>query len=258
MRRARNPAVEMGVTKRMQPTFRPGTRWLLAFVCGCFAVSELHEQCHIQTGWLLYGGYGPRDFNVWQTARTDAYTWLATLAGPLFSYACMWMGYALSRRRPGPGIALLFAGLPFARLLTAALGGGDEKVLLLRLSGSDSLSPLLRAALLAAVALLALTPIVLAGCRLGRDYWRRLPLLLLLPLLLEFPLTHGLYNHWLQRGLGNTVFFGGTPLLIQVHLLLMVALVWWQRKALDLPAPAGSQEKVKAALRTTFTPELIN
>ncbi|RYD86322.1 MAG: hypothetical protein EOP50_22585, partial [Sphingobacteriales bacterium] len=69
----------------MQQNFRPGLRWFLVFACAAFAVSELHEQCHIQTGYLLYGGYGPRDFNVWQTARVDGSTWMATLAGPLFS-----------------------------------------------------------------------------------------------------------------------------------------------------------------------------
>ncbi|TCZ72274.1 hypothetical protein [Flaviaesturariibacter aridisoli] len=238
----------------MKQEFRPSLPWFLAFLCACFVLSELHEQVHIQTGYLLYSGYGPRDFNLWQTARSDGYRWIATLAGPLFSFACMWTGLWISRRRPGPGIALLFAALPFARLLTALMGGGDEKVVLLALSGNETLGPALRVILATVVLLCAGLPVLLATCR----FRLRAPmvvLLLVLPLLIEYPLTHTLYNRLLHQGFGARVFFGGTPWLIQLHFVGMASLLWLLRRQLFLSHPQTDQApKREGRPQATLTP----
>jgi hypothetical protein len=38
-------------------------KYLLALLALMIVTGELHEQVHITTGYLLCGGYGPRDFN---------------------------------------------------------------------------------------------------------------------------------------------------------------------------------------------------
>ena len=119
----------------------------LPFVRGFFALNmimaELHEQVHIQTGYLMCGCYGPRDFNVWATCEhcsLQHWTFLATLAGPLFSCSLMWLGTWWVAKSSNPqriilGFLLIFANLPFARIITAVAGGGDEKVVIQAVSG---------------------------------------------------------------------------------------------------------------------------
>ena len=53
-------------------------------------------------------------------------------AGPALSYFMMWLGaWVVWRgRRPLLGLALVVAYVPFLRLLTAVMGGGDEGVLM--------------------------------------------------------------------------------------------------------------------------------
>src|SRR5689334_11645875 len=103
---------------------------VMAFLCLCFVCSELHEQAHIQTGYGLLHPYGSRDFNTWQTAPGAGPVWLATLAGPLFSYTLAWVGCLLLRQRAlrPLGVVLVFAALPFAHILTVFAGGGDERI----------------------------------------------------------------------------------------------------------------------------------
>ncbi|HZX26957.1 MAG TPA: hypothetical protein VFF16_07820 [Telluria sp.] len=114
-----------------------GWKYALAFLALNGVVSELHEQAHITTGRLLAGCYGPRDFNVWQACadHPSPVPWAASVAGPLFSYAVMWLGVWLLWRgaqvaHRAVGLALVFAPLPFARVFTALVGGGDEKTFL--------------------------------------------------------------------------------------------------------------------------------
>lgn len=211
----------------------------------------MHEQAHIQTGYLLYGAYGPRNFNVWQTADSDGYRWLASLAGPLLSYAAMWTGLWMSRRYPGPGIALLFAGLPFARTLTAIVGGGDEKVILLFFSGGGALDPIQRLGLPLVVLVLAGLPVALA-LRRFRIPLVHLLLLLFLPLFMEFPLTHIAYNKLLERGIGSEVLFGGTPWLIQIHFMITAIAFWRLRKHLVLSPRANAVHEKEGSLSTTL------
>jgi hypothetical protein len=110
-------------------------KFLFAFFALTICTGELHEQVHIQTGWLVCGGYGARDFNAWKTAAdcaAPAWSFLATLVGPLWSFAVMWTGAFLLMKAKSLnyktiGFALIFAPLPFARIFTALMGGGDEK-----------------------------------------------------------------------------------------------------------------------------------
>ncbi len=115
-----------------------GPRYLAAFAVLCLVVHEAHELAHTAAGRLVCGGWGPRDFNTWQLPAGCA-SLLPAAAGPALSYALMLAGAVTlgAARAPragaawatGWGLALALAPNPFARLLTAAVGGGDEGVL---------------------------------------------------------------------------------------------------------------------------------
>jgi hypothetical protein len=143
--------------------------YIVALLALMICTGELHELIHITTGYFICGGYGPRDFNVWQTADPCAVptlSFVATLAGPLWSYLVMWTGAVLLLRARSIayktiGFSLVFAPLPFARIFTAIMGGGDEKVVLRAVTGlTDPLS--LKIATATIVSLICLPPILIA------------------------------------------------------------------------------------------------
>ncbi len=110
-------------------------RFLLAFTALRFVVGEAHELAHTGLGRLLCGGWGPRDFNAWGLragcALRSAEQLAVSYAGPALTFALVWLGHALlgavqPRRRQSLGLALVFANLPFARLLSVLLGKNDE------------------------------------------------------------------------------------------------------------------------------------
>jgi hypothetical protein len=212
----------------------------IAFLALCLLITELHEQAHIQTGYLLFGAYGPRDFKLWQVAGTGPRALLATGAGPLFSYLVAWMGVLLLRRQlPSArawGFALVFASLPFAHIFTSFMGSGDEQALLKTLFPAAGMAGRY---LVAAWDLLVYgVPVVLALRALPQG--RRgliLAALLVLPMILEFGLLHRFYNGLLHGGWGAATLFGGTPLLVQAHLLSLLILLWGMRGAIIRRSP---------------------
>lgn len=155
----------------------------------------------------------------------DCAAWpVSTAAGPALSYLMMWLGAWLLRtgRKPLLGFALVVAYIPFLRLLTAAMGGGDEGVLM-RLLAPDS------GRWLALALVLALTMPPLLSC------WRALAnrrrgwvfaaafLLPLLPVLAIPKLDSGWYSAWLAGEQWLPNFFGVPWLVWGVHALVATA-----------------------------------
>ena len=78
---------------------------------------------------------------------------LATLAGPVLTYALMYAGVALVRSaRPLAGATLILANLPLARFVTVLMRGGDEMVLGRALIGGGAAWPVLMALTIALLA----------------------------------------------------------------------------------------------------------
>lgn len=112
-------------------------KYVAAFFALNGVISELHEQAHIITNRVGAGCYFERDFNnlfacPGVAPQTDLAAIAASFAGPLFSYLVMWFGAWLLTRAATPagrsiGFSLIFAPLPFARVFTALMGGGDER-----------------------------------------------------------------------------------------------------------------------------------
>jgi hypothetical protein len=111
-------------------------RHLLALVALAWLASFAHEFTHHASGALVCGQVGRMSLSLFANDADCGTRWpWTTAAGPALSYVLMWVGLAwivvaLRRGRdPWWGIALVVANKPFLRLLTAAMGGGDEGVL---------------------------------------------------------------------------------------------------------------------------------
>ncbi|MGZ5199725.1 MAG: hypothetical protein ACXWC4_08130 [Telluria sp.] len=205
-------------------------RYVAAFFALNGVVSELHEQAHITTGRLVHGCYGPRDFNTWQECAASALP-LASMAGPLFSYIVMWLGAWLVTRAATParralGFALVFAPLPFARVFTTLMGGGDERIFLTALAGE----PLPPGALLAFTLLFCAPPVWLAWRALDNRHRGWIVAgFCVVPLLVIWVYKFKLLNGLLLQGVLATPVIRGTPafvLLVFALMLVATALTW--------------------------------
>jgi hypothetical protein len=215
-------------------------RFIIAFFALNMIMAELHEQAHINTGYFICGCYGPRDFNVWATCEqcpSQKWAFLATLAGPLFSCSLMWLGAWLianssNHKKKIAGFSILFANLPFARIFTALIGGGDEKVVIQALSGhTDPFISKLIAAFI--VTLICLPPMIIAYRKLNVP--NRLLFIIgfaVIPLIYGMLYHHIFLNWLLKQGIASNSYILGTPFLILLHFLLMLLLLFFFRKDL--------------------------
>lgn len=132
------------------------------FVLVSFLSYAAHELVHHGVARLTCGAWGTMTFSTFQLAEGCAPSGmplLATLAGPLLTYALMYAGVVLiARGRPLAGLTLALANLPLARFVTVLMRGGDEMVLGRAWIGGDAAWPVLMAV---TVALLA-TPLVMS------------------------------------------------------------------------------------------------
>jgi hypothetical protein len=129
--------------------------------------------------------------------------------------------------RRAVGWTLVFAPLPFARLFTAALGGGDEKTALRMLLPESVGMGSVRMLALIVVATLAVPPLVVAWRSL-RDGRRWLPFVgfLIGPMLFSFVWNHILMNRVLAAGVLSETVLLGTPTLILLHTLAAAAVAF--------------------------------
>jgi hypothetical protein len=215
--------------------------YIMAFFALNMIMGELHEQAHINTGYFICGCYGERNFNVWTTCEQCAlqqWSFLATLAGPLFSCSLMWLGAGWISNRSNPqkgiiGFSLLFSNLPFARIFTALVGGGDEKVVVQAISGNaDPFFTRLFTGLI--VTIICLPPMIIAyrnlNCR-NRLLW--ITAFAIIPLIYGMLYEHIFLNRLLEKDIASGSYMLGTPSLILLHFLLMLLLLAFFRKGLQ-------------------------
>jgi hypothetical protein len=215
----------------MSPADRPTLRWLLAFVLAILVAHEFHELAHTGAGRVACGAWGARDFNVWSLAE-GCESRLATLAGPVFSWAVMWIGVwfvrAGTEEGRWTGLALIFAPKPLGRLLPALVGGGDEGVLARALVGGPGIAA--RGVVIVAAALFVLHPLLFAWHALPER--RRLGWFLMLfasGILVTGPLLFVVGNGLLARGVLAGPGLLGAPILVEVVTLMScagLALTW--------------------------------
>jgi hypothetical protein len=203
--------------------------YVITFLLLLIVMLELHETVHITVGYFICGCWGVRDFNVWSLCdgcyKNHSLSWLATLAGPLFSFAVMWFGrYWLSSsstKKQALGFSLIFANIPFGRISEAMKGAGDEMVVTKHLlKGNFGHTQLVLICSLIVLAI-GLPPIVKAF-RILTNKQSRLYITGFLTLPLLFLLVYVLIalNSLLKTGFLSTPWLMNTPLLITVHTAL--------------------------------------
>lgn len=211
----------------LQLKFRP----LIAFFFLMILLGEMHELVHIFTGYSFCGCWGARDFNVWSLCEgcRDANPWaiLATFAGPIFTFALIWLGRAWllhgDTRKQVLGFILIFANLPFARILTAFLGGGDEVYALHVVFGNGDNRDLIHYIGLSIVLVAAVPPLITAWKAIANPYrWLYFLGFLLLPMLLAMLVIFMGLNGLLEQGVLAEPWIWGTPALVTLNTMAMI------------------------------------
>lgn len=220
-----------------------GGRQILAFLSLLFVLGESHEIVHTAVGRLLCGGWGPRDFNHWELAgnctETEPLWFLATFIGPIFTFGHMWVGYYLlgpgsSIKRKSVGFCLVFTGLPFARILTAAMKGGDEVYGLQEVFANGGESTLLWLVGLTLVIALSVPPLYRAfGVLSSERRWQVFTGFFMLPFVVYLLAVLGVMNTLLRQGLLNQTGLIGSPLLVNLWTLFWVLLLAGTWRELD-------------------------
>jgi len=229
--------------------FRFDFRWLLSFTALVFIHAEFHEIAHTAVGRLLCGAWGPRNFNYWEIACSDRPALLlSSVAGLLFSYGLMWVGYYLLRpgtssERKSLGFCLMFAAIPFGRLATVGLGGGDEMFLLETLFTNTD-PTLLWVVAVGGVFGLITPPLYRAFTALSQQRrWLVFVGFLFIPILVFMTVILGVGNTLLREGVLARPGILGSPLIVNVWtglwLVLLVAL--WRHLSTTLIPMAGEQ-----------------
>lgn len=211
-------------------------RWpvLVSMALMVWVASFSHEFTHHLTASVVCGDVGRMSLNRFVLAGGCTGPWpVSTAAGPVLSYLMMWLGAWMVRRgrKPLLGLALVVAYVPFLRLLTAAMGGGDEGVLM-RLW-----SPV-HARWMAPVLVLALVLPPLLVCYRSLANRRRGSVFLaafLLPILPVLPIPaadSAWYGDWLAGTVALPHLFGVPFAVLMVHGSLLacclLALVWFR------------------------------
>lgn len=218
-------------------------RYLIAFTLLLIVMMELHEIVHISVGRWICGCWGPRDFNVWSLCEgceeSHSLSWLATLIGPVFSFALMWVGMfwlrSLNMEKKALGFSLIFTNIPFGRITTVMMGGGDEMVVVTHFL-KDEFSRTQMIVLCSAIVLAVAVPPILAAYKSITNKRAWLYILGFLTLPLAFLLVYTLIglNTLLSNGFLSADWIMGTPLLITLHTLLALILLLLSRKNLAL------------------------
>lgn len=217
-------------------------RFSLRFAWALFLLTlllgEAHEQAHIQFGRWVCGCYGGRDFSAWAgciQCGSPAWAPFSSLTGPLFTYAVIWLGAWLawrgrSKLREVIGLALVFAALPFARIVTVLTGSGDEAAFFRQMIGPGPGAMVLAVLL---VFLMCWPPILVACSRLAprrRGAW--VAALCVLPLFAQGAYVRLFMNKVLDHEVLASPSIAGTPALILVHTAVVAAVFMWVTRSL--------------------------
>lgn len=211
---------------------------ILAFLFLILLLGELHELAHIFTGYGFCACWGTRDFNVWSICEgcieEKPYAIISTFMGPIFTFAVIWFGRHLLKGQDAQkkvlGFALIFAGIPFARILTAAMGGGDEVYALRQIFENEQNGDLIWMIGLALVLLASVPPLITAWKAIANStrIWYFLGFFIL-PTFCSLILVLMGLNSLLASGFLAEPFIWGTPLLISLYTLalaILVGLTW--------------------------------
>jgi len=215
---------------------RPNGNYVVSFLALLFVMHEAHEIAHTALGRLICGSWGERDFNVWSLAdgcnQGDLISMLPTYFGPFFTFSMIWIGAFLlhpnnSLQKKSLGFSLLFANMPFGRIITAAFGGGDEVHATYILLNDHSLAWIVG---LMGILLIVAFPLYRAFMTIEKNRWGWFLLFLLAPLLIDIVVVLGLMNTLLEKGFLARYWILGSPMLVTLWTLAVSILFILMRK----------------------------
>lgn len=195
-------------------------QYVLTFLALTFVMHEAHEIIHTSIGRIICGCWGRRDFNVWglcDGCETNPYGLLSTLAGPIFTFIMIWYGGSLldkNNTQKVVGFSLIFANMPFARIINPLLGGGDEVVVVNSLINNWNLS---RIIVFILIILIVAYPLLKAYKLIENKYkigW--FFMFLLLPVIFDLLIVLGVMNTLLEKGVLNEYWILGSPVLVTI------------------------------------------
>jgi len=198
-------------------------KFILAFLALTFLMHEAHEIVHTTVGRIICGCWGERDFNVWGLCtgcpEREPLSIISTFAGPIFTFTMIWIGAFLiddvrTVEQKTFGFSLIFANTPFARIMTASLGGGDEVWGLGYLMNDHSIAWMTGFLL---VLIITIFPIVKAF-KLIKNKRKLLWFLLffLAPTFIDILVVLGILNTLLQQGLLSSYWILGSPMIVSI------------------------------------------
>lgn len=198
-------------------------KFVLTFLALTFVMHEAHEIVHTTIGRLICGCWGQRDFNVWGLCEGCSelmpYSIISTFAGPVFTFTMIWIGTYLisktkSERQNAFGFSLIFANIPFARILTASFGAGDEVWGLNQLLNNHTLAWTIGLIIILSITIVPLYKsfkIIKNNRKFG---W--FLLFLLAPLFVDLFVVLGLMNTILENGVLSNYWILGSPIIVTV------------------------------------------
>jgi hypothetical protein len=204
-------------------------KFIVSFIALTFVMHEAHEIVHTTIGRIICGCWGQRDFNVWGLCEgcieKTPIALIATFAGPVFTFIMIWIGTSLlkstnTKEQRSFGFALVFANMPFARILTASLGGGDEVSASNQLLNNHSLAWVIG---LSSILLIVGYPLYKAFITI--DNKRRIGfylLFLLTPIVIDMLVVLGLLNRLLENGVLANYWILGSPVLVTAWTMFVV------------------------------------
>ena len=203
--------------------------YTLGFLSILFLAQELHDWAHYIVAGVSCGCWGKKGFDNWTICDRCAVSpnmgAIIFFAGPFVTYIIIWSAWWLmdrdhTSRQRSVGFALLFAAVPFVRILAAFAGGGDEtrclRGVFQQTDGSNR--HLIALAGLSIVLLLTIPPILRAFFLLSG--WKERIFLflifLVLPLYVHQWILKGVMGKLLERGFLGTEILPGIPVLVIV------------------------------------------
>lgn len=218
-------------------TIKLNLKFIISFLSLTFLMHEAHEIVHTTVGRLICGCWGQRDFNVWGLcegcSEKHPISLLSTFAGPIFTFIIICVGATFLKSsntdsKKSLGFALVFSNLPFARILTASMGGGDEAWGLNQLTHNYTLS---WAVALGLILLITTYPLYKAYKTIHnkKRIWLFI-LFFLTPTFIDLIVVLGLMNTLLTKGILSSYWILGSPILVTVWTALVFSIFILTRK----------------------------
>jgi hypothetical protein len=211
--------------------FKLTPQFVLTFLALTFVMHEAHEIVHTSIGRLICGCWGERDFNGWGLCNgcfeQNPISILATFAGPIFTFIMIWIGTFLigqdkSDRQKVMGFSLIFANMPFARILTAAIGGGDEVWGLNQLLKNHPLAWTIGLLLILAITIIPLVKSFKLIANKRKIGW--FLLFFLAPTFIDLLVVLGVMNTLLEKGVLSDYWILGSPIIVTAWTVFVTGL----------------------------------